>query len=76
MCEALSEAVRQSAISRRGMFSAGSALAAAGLVAGSAGPAATRPTPSGSTGRRTELVLLGTAGGPVWWPGSEREGIG
>jgi ribonuclease BN (tRNA processing enzyme) len=35
-----------------------------------------RPAP-GSGGRyRTELVLLGTAGGPVWWPGTDREGIG
>lgn len=75
MCEALNEAVRQAVVSRRGLIGGGSALAAAGLIGASA-PASGASQMSRPTGQRTELVLLGTAGGPVWWPGSDREGIG
>lgn len=57
--------------------------AAAGLpvaVAPAAATATPGPTPGATPdarGRhRTQLVLLGTGGGPVWWPGSDREGIG
>jgi hypothetical protein len=28
-----------------------------------------------ASGYDTRLVLLGTAGGPVWWPHCDREGI-
>lgn len=76
MCEALNEAVRRAAVSRRGLLGGGSALAAAGWLGATGAPAAAATVPTRATGRRTELVLLGTAGGPVWWPGSDREGIG
>lgn len=82
MCEALNEAVRQAVVSRRGLLGGGSAIAAAGVLGGAmrspaaAAPAAAAPVPGRPTSRRTELVLLGTAGGPVWWADSGREGIG
>lgn len=80
MCEIVNAAVKQAMMSRRGLLGGVAAVGAAAGLPAVAGPAAAAPTPQampGTRGRhRTELVLLGTGGGPVWWPGSDREGIG
>ncbi len=85
MCEMVAQAVTKS-VSRRRLLGS-SAVLAAGALTGTVlggGPAAAAATTSGGansgndTARRysTRLVLLGTAGGPPWWPGTDREGIG
>lgn len=78
MCDAIDHAIRHAALTRRGLIGGLAAVGAAGAVATSTStpPAAAHPRASRPTGRRTELVLLGTAGGPVWWPDTDREGIG
>ena len=40
-----------------------------------AAPAAPATGAPPAEGGRTQLILLGTSGGPPYWPGSEREGI-
>ena len=71
------EAVRQG-MSRRAFLQGAGTLAAAPLLASWSGKAAavaaspgdlTRP---GAGNFHTRLVLLGTAGGPAWYPGSNR----
>ncbi|GGL41937.1 MBL fold metallo-hydrolase [Nocardia jinanensis] len=70
-------------MSRRGLFK-GAAVAAgatAGAAVTGAAPAAAvaRPVIRGGNdaeGYRTRLVLLGTAGGPTWWTGSDRHRAG
>lgn len=80
MCDIANDAAKQALLSRRGILGGmGAVGAAAGLSAAASTAAAASPAGPGSRpgGRhRTELVLLGTGGGPVWWPGTEREGIG
>lgn len=80
MCEILGRAAA-AGIGRRAMLaSLGLGAAAAGLGA-MAGPARATdparrefgPAPAGSS--NTRLVLLGTSGGPPYWPGGSREGI-
>jgi ribonuclease BN (tRNA processing enzyme) len=74
MCQEVGQAMAL-ALSRRGLLSAGAGLggAALGLVLG--GPVRAAPAPLRETGHATRLVLLGTAGGPAWMPGSTRRGI-
>lgn len=67
----------------RRRFLAGAAGAATMTLLASNSAAATpspRPTPTGrslgaGSKARTRVVLLGTAGGPTWWDGLNREGI-
>lgn len=74
MCDVISQAL-QAGISRRTLL-ASLAVGAGTLAAGAAPANATSATRgSGASSSRTRLVLLGTSGGPPWWPGSEREGI-
>ncbi|MFI0368887.1 MBL fold metallo-hydrolase [Actinomadura sp. 1N219] len=40
-------------------------------TAAAAGPS----SPGGAEGYGTRLVLLGTSGGPIWWKGSDRDGV-
>jgi ribonuclease BN (tRNA processing enzyme) len=81
MCEIISQAA-ESALSRRRLLGGGAALAvgatSAAVLGGTASEAAaSSPAPAhGRHDSRTQLVLLGTAGGPPWWPGTTREGIG
>jgi len=82
MCEIVTGAVRL-AVSRRALLggAGAAALTAAGigLDSGAALAADVRGASDGDSDAdrcRTRLVLLGTAGGPVWWPATEREGIG
>src|SRR4051812_32595480 len=83
MCEMVATAA-QMAVSRRQLLGgAGLATASAAVAtvlgSGTARAASPQGAPSGdpdAAQHRTRLVLLGTAGGPVWWPGSDREGIG
>jgi ribonuclease BN (tRNA processing enzyme) len=83
MCEMVAKAA-QMAVSRRQLLGgAGLATASAAVAtvlgSGTARAASPQGAPSGdpdAAQHRTRLVLLGTAGGPVWWPGSDREGIG
>jgi ribonuclease BN (tRNA processing enzyme) len=71
------EAIRQG-ISRRAFLQGAGALAAAPLLTGFGGKALTAEVPTGviTSPRRgnyhTQLVLLCTAGGPAWYPGSNR----
>lgn len=82
MCEIIGVA---ETISRRSL------LKRAGLTAGAAAGLAAMPAAASAEGRshlsnggplagdasryNTRLVLLGTAGGPTWWTGTERSGI-
>lgn len=64
-------------VSRRTLlasFAAGTGAVAAGAAQAQAQGKTARPA-LGADGHATRLVLLGTAGGPPWWPGSDREGI-
>jgi hypothetical protein len=83
MCNLIELAVRQ-ALTRRG-FIAGSAVGASliapmmcSAIAGD-GRLDTRIQVAQSSGEasnsRTRLILLGTAGGPTWWPNSDQCGI-
>ena len=83
MCNLINRAIRQ-ALTRRG-FIAGSA-AGVGLIApmmcsavADGGGLDTRIQLTQSAGdasnSRTRLILLGTAGGPTWWPTSDQCGI-
>ena len=83
MCNLIGHAVRQ-ALTRRG-FIAGSAVGASlispmmcSAVAGN-GSLDSRIQLAQSSGdaarSRTRLLLLGTAGGPTWWPNSDQCGI-
>lgn len=78
MCEITSAAVARS-VSRRSVLTgaaAGAVAAAGSTVVGAASTAALGgPALEAARGYRTKLVLLGTAGGPTWWPRSTREGI-
>src|SRR4051812_9819517 len=81
MCYLIGHAIEQS-LSRRG-FIAGSALSLTAPMMCSAvaddGSVATRIQLAQSLGdaskSRTRLILLGTAGGPTWWPNSDQCGI-
>ncbi len=80
MCQEVTRAV-QLALSRRGVLKAGVGMAggaALSLLLGGA-PQATAATPPVDTDHAadfdTQLLLLGTAGGPAWFPGSNRRGI-
>src|SRR3954470_2473659 len=82
MCEAISKAAHM-AVSRRQLLGGAGAASAAAAFAVVFGSATAQASPSRGPGgdpdagkHRTRLVLLGTAGGPVWWPGTDREGIG
>lgn len=85
MCETITKAA-ELAVSRRrllGVAGTTTAAAALGTILGAPGIAAaadgSQSGPQGQRGGRkyrSRLVLLGTAGGPAWWPGSKREGIG
>jgi ribonuclease BN (tRNA processing enzyme) len=83
MCNLINHAIQQ-ALTRRG-FIAGSAAGASlmapmmcSAVAGD-GSLDTRIQLAQSSGEpsnsRTRLILLGTAGGPTWWPNSDQCGI-
>ncbi|MDD3651881.1 MBL fold metallo-hydrolase [Immundisolibacter sp.] len=78
MCQEVGQAV-QLALSRRGLLKAGAGagMAALSLMLGGAPASAATPTASADDGAGfdTRLVLLGTAGGPAWFPGSTRHGI-
>ena len=80
MCDVVGKAVQlaeEQRISRRGLLK-GSAAASAGMVAASAmapRTAASAAARARAHDSRTRLVLLGTAGGPGWWPFTTREGI-
>ncbi|MDR7304347.1 MBL fold metallo-hydrolase [Haloactinomyces albus] len=60
-------------MSRRSLFATGAAVAGAAAV--SAPAQAVTPSDSAARRHRTQAVLLGTAGGPLWWDGTERAGI-
>jgi ribonuclease BN (tRNA processing enzyme) len=83
MCESIGR-VAELALSRRGVLTGGTVLAGSaaasavfGGTAAAAQPESGVPaTPEDDAGQfRTRLVLLGTAGGPSWWPGSDRAGF-
>ena len=68
--------VSTAGVSRRGIITtgAGVAVAAAGLANAPAAADVVPPTRS-ARGYRTQLVLLGTSGGPAYWPGTTQAGI-
>ena len=90
MCDVVGKAYKVG-LSRRGFLSrtgaAAGALAGATLLnSAPAGAHGKKPATSGKgpapvsvgqplKGYRTKVVLLGTAGGPVWWTGTDRKGI-
>ncbi|RCW45928.1 ribonuclease BN (tRNA processing enzyme) [Halopolyspora algeriensis] len=83
MCEIVTQAVQQAVSRRRLLGGAGAAALATGVTAATGTAAAAPPESAGkpvgdaeARNHRSRLTLLGTSGGPVWWPGSEREGIG
>ena len=79
MCQEVGHAV-QVALSRRGLLKAGAgvSLAALSLMLGGApvtAAAASADANDAAADFDTRLILLGTAGGPAWFPGSSRHGI-
>lgn len=65
-------------MSRRALLRSGvTAGAAASAAALSSWPSSAAETSTRASPQQhdTRLVLLGTAGGPVWWPNGDREGI-
>ncbi|MFJ9084359.1 MBL fold metallo-hydrolase [Streptomyces sp. NPDC102384] len=83
MCEFLAR-TRPGSVPRRNVLTGlagGAAMTAAGVMYPTeAGTAQVPDTarefgPVPHDGRRTRLVLLGTSGGPPYWPGGTREGI-
>ncbi|MFZ5492769.1 MAG: MBL fold metallo-hydrolase [Pseudomonadota bacterium] len=81
MCQEVGHAVRL-ALSRRGLLKAGAgaSLAAMSLMLGGAPVVAAADNPGRTNDDDaarfdTRLILLGTAGGPAWFPGSSRRGI-
>lgn len=82
MCDVLGS-LESAGVSRRRMlasFGLGAAavtLTACTPTSGSAGATASARKfgPAAADGHRTRLVLLGTSGGPPYWPGGTREGI-
>ena len=85
MCDCIGQAL-ELGMSRRGFFKSGWKLAgAAGLPLLVGQPlnaaevsnreAAVSASKVAAQQFDTRLVLLGTAGGPVWWPNCDREGI-
>src|SRR5215207_5602095 len=85
MCDVIGQALRHG-VPRRGILKAAlagtAALGATAYAGGTAmadtpttSPAATPAGGPPAEGARTQLVLLGTSGGPPEWPGSTRAGI-
>src|SRR5690349_16810754 len=85
MCESIGHAI-ELGLSRRGFLKlAPGAAAGAGLASILGQPVtaaelaekdrAVAASKQSAKGFDTRLVLLGTAGGPVWWPNCDREGI-
>lgn len=79
MCQEVGHAV-QLALSRRGLLKAGAGVSMAALslmLGGAPVMAAAAPADAGDAAADfdTRLILLGTAGGPAWFPGSSRHGI-
>lgn len=83
MCDVLGR-LHTAGVSRRKLlasFAVGATAVAATACSPGADTAVAAPTPDRRVapepyrGQRTRLVLLGTSGGPPYWPGSEREGI-
>jgi len=84
MCDCIGKAF-ELGMSRRGFLGAGWKMAGAGLpllmgVPASAAEVDQRSQAMAESRAKaqshgTRLVLLGTAGGPVWWPNCDREGI-
>lgn len=69
-------------LSRRGFLARASAAAGVAATASlTAACSSSNKTPAASSSAAAapvqgdRLVLLGTAGGPVWWPGTDRRGI-
>lgn len=78
MCEIIDQAAREawaSPLSRRSMLATVAAATAAGGVAMAAPASAEGPGSGAAKGYTSRLVLLGTAGGPIWYPGTDRLGI-
>lgn len=74
MCGSVEELAR-GVVGRRALLGgAGASVAALGVGATTAPAAAATGTRS-ARGYRTQLVLLGTSGGPAYWPGTTRAGI-
>ncbi|WP_457971725.1 MBL fold metallo-hydrolase [Arthrobacter sp. D1-17] len=80
MCDVLGR-LESSGVSRRNILASfGLGAAAVTLTActdnRAVGSSASRSfSPAPAEGHRTRLVLLGTSGGPPYWPGGTREGI-
>lgn len=80
MCDALCK-LESSGVSRRnilasfGLGAAAVTLTACGGESLARSSAARQFGPAPAEGHRTRLVLLGTSGGPPYWPGGTREGI-
>lgn len=86
MCDIVGQAIQAAEAQRlsrrtllKGSVATGAGLLATGSLGTASAAAADRPEPPtgnrAARRHRTRLVLLGTAGGPVWWPGTTREGI-
>ncbi|WP_448508274.1 MBL fold metallo-hydrolase [Immundisolibacter sp.] len=79
MCQEVGHAI-QLALSRRGLLKAGAGVSLAALTLMLGGvpvvaAAAATGADSAAPDFDTRLILLGTAGGPAWFPGSSRHGI-
>jgi ribonuclease BN (tRNA processing enzyme) len=75
MCD-ISGAIKRS-MSRRAFVKGAGSVAAIPFLTGLGGSARAAPLPvarlqDDTSDLNTRIVLLGTAGGPVWWPGSNR----
>ena len=82
MCNLINRAIQQ-ALTRRGFIAgsaAGASLIGPMLCSAAAGDGSRNTRiqlaqSSGDSSSRTRLILLGTAGGPSWWPNSDQSGI-
>ncbi|MBO1267992.1 MBL fold metallo-hydrolase [Arthrobacter cavernae] len=80
MCDVLSR-LESSGVSRRNILASFGLGAAAVALTACADTSPEKPSasrsfgPAAAEGYRTRLVLLGTSGGPPYWPGGQREGI-
>jgi len=79
MCNIIGQAVHQ-ALQRRGLLTAAAGAAASAAIFGPAASVAetadakqrVAQSRQEASGHRTRLILLGTAGGPVFWPNTDR----
>lgn len=75
MCDSIVSALKEGTSRRSALFGMAGAVAVGATAMASPAGKNERRRPLSAKGYRTKLTLLGTSGGPPWWPGSDRAGI-